>query len=321
MMGITLAKSEPQKKLYCYYCSACETVLRISREYEQPNFIIEKFDNMCPVCNARLEKSLSGKLLAKEAQPNYRVETKFAPKKNYNENLFVKASSLSSLRLGIKKIDSLIHYMRNDWILCIEGKYSKIIAEMMCVRAQLPRSKGGLDSHVIFIDGGNSSDVYLTAKYSRMFCLDTENVLRRIISSRVFTIYQLAELICYDVPKLVKDYASNIVIINDILGTFNEPELSYREASRVLKAVRDCINRIRKNDLFFLITIPSSSKYNWIVESFSDVVVRMEKKRSSILCSLVKHPFRQNGSITMFEDDFYDTGVENGENNTILQNC
>lgn len=61
---------------------------------------------------------------------------------------------------------------------------------------------------VIFIDAGggkSSSDIYQCIYFARQYYgLDIKKVLRNIMVTRAFIIYQLADLIIYQLPKFIQ---------------------------------------------------------------------------------------------------------------------
>ena len=105
----------------------------------------------------------------------------------------------------IKKIDSILDLKANG-TLCIVGeqKYTRILIERLCVHSMLPKRYGGIGpdySKVIVIDAGNCSNVYQFVDFARQYGLETKNVLRGIVVSRVFTIYQVAHLVIHSCQK------------------------------------------------------------------------------------------------------------------------
>lgn len=67
--------------------------------------------------------------------------------------------------------------------------------------------------------------------------------MRRVTTCRVFTIYQLADLVSEHLVRAAEDYAAKLVVVSDLLGTFNEPELEEREARRLRAPSRTGSNR------------------------------------------------------------------------------
>jgi hypothetical protein len=163
-----------------------------------------------------------------------------------------------------------------------------MVAEFMAFRAQLPLEVGGLDSTVLFIDGGNRSDPYFFSSFARQRGLKPVVAMRRVATCRIFTIYQLAGLISEHLAKAAEDYAAKLVVISDLLGTFNEPELEEREARRLLSAVEDGIKQV-KNSLV-LATLTSPNKYDDMIMACADTAVSLSSSGDRVEAELVKHP-------------------------------
>jgi len=61
------------------------------------------------------------------------------------------------------------------------------LSSLLCVRAQLPTQLGGLDSNVIFIDGGNTFRLYQIAKLAQIHQLNPKKVLDNISIWALYT--------------------------------------------------------------------------------------------------------------------------------------
>jgi hypothetical protein len=73
-----------------------------------------------------------------------------------------------------------------------ETRYSNALVTGLVVRSLLPRKHGGIDAeNVIVIDADNSSSPYLYVDIARQHGMHHRNVLRKVLVSRQFTIYQL----------------------------------------------------------------------------------------------------------------------------------
>jgi len=66
---------------------------------------------------------------------------------------------------------------------------------LLCVRAQLPLQLGGLETNVVFIDGGNTFRLYKVSRIAQLHQLDPKQVLERIYIGRAFTAYQMSSVI------------------------------------------------------------------------------------------------------------------------------
>jgi len=115
-----------------------------------------------------------------------------------------KFQTASGLRFDIEQTDSLAIDIGER--VCLVGKCSTPV-DRLVITALLPERHGGFGSpHVTIIDGGNQSDIYQCVDFARQYGLDIKDILRRILVSRAFTIYQLVDLITNELPKLVRRF-------------------------------------------------------------------------------------------------------------------
>ncbi len=179
----------------------------------------------------------------------------------------------------------------------LSGEASPVVAELASFRAQLPIESGGLDSAVLFIDGGNRSDPYIFSSFAKQKGVRPSIAMRRVASCRVFTFYQLASLVSEHLVRAVGDYGTRLVVITDLLGTFNEPELEEREARRVLSAVEEGIEKVKRNTLV-VTALVSPNKYDDVVSSWADTFVRLSLDGDRVSAELLKHKNRLPATAT-----------------------
>lgn len=276
---------------FVYYCSSCNCVLQVRRELG-PGPLAER----CVGCGRPLEGSVECRL-APVPEDWSDVLVRTTPPVR-NEPVFQQASTIPHFSLGFPRLDSLLRPLSEGRLVVLSGETAPTIAELAAFRAQLPIEAGGLDSAVLFIDGGNRSDPYLFSSFARQRGLKPATAMRRITSCRVFTFYQLAALISEHLVRAVEDYGTRLVVVSDILGTFNEPELEEREARRVLEAVEEGIEKVKKHALV-IATQASPNKYDTTVASWADAVVHLSVEGGRIRAELLKHRNRPAGE-TMF---------------------
>jgi hypothetical protein len=185
-------------------------------------------------------------------------------------------------------LDSLLRPFSPQRLTVLSGGAASLAAEFMAFRAQLPLEAGGLDSTVLFIDGGNRSDPYLFSSFAKQYGLKPAVAMRRVATCRVFTIYQLVDLISEHLVRAAEDYAAKLVVISDLLGTFNEPELEEREARRLLSTVEDGIKRVKNSLLLATLAVPN--KYDDIIMAWADTIVSLSSSGGRVQAELVKHP-------------------------------
>ena len=280
---------------FVYYCSSCRCVLRVRRDLGPASETIGSLNGRCMGCGCLLEGSVECRLAP---VPDDWSDVFFAaPPVQKREAIFQKASSIPHFSLGFPRLDSLLRPFSEGRMILLSGEASSIVAELAALRAQLPIESGGLDSAVLFIDGGNRSDPYLFSSFAKQRGLKPSVAMRRVASCRVFTFYQLAALVSEHLVRAAEDYGTRLVVICDILGTFNEPELEEREARRVLGAVEEGIEKVKKQALV-IATQASPSKYDGMVVSWADAQVCLSSDRDRIRAELIKHRNRLPGETT-----------------------
>jgi hypothetical protein len=170
------------------------------------------------------------------------------------------------LTFDIEKIDSSINLSTVD-CLCIVGerKYTNSILMRLCVRALISKRQGGFEStNVIFLDAGNNSDVfYKCVNFTRQYGLNIKKVLQSIMMTRAFTIYQLADLLIYELPRIIEQFNNNgnvaVVLIADLLNLFtNDPNIDLDEAIFLIKEIIISIRKTLDNTL----VVVSFQQYN-----------------------------------------------------------
>ena len=272
------------RERFVYYCSTCNCVLRVRRNLAPASQAINSLDGHCMGCRRPLEGSVECMLTpVPDDWADVFQTPQVLPKR---EALFQKASTIPHFSLGFPHLDSLLRPFSEGRLIMLSGEASSIVAELASFRAQLPIESGGLDSAALFIDGGNLSDPYTFSSFARQKGVKPSVAMRRVASCRVFTFYQLAALISEHLTHAVEDYGTRLVVISDVLGTFNEPELDEREARRVLGAVEEGIERVKRNTLV-IATLSSPNKYDDMVASWADAFVDMSLDGDTISAQLL----------------------------------
>jgi hypothetical protein len=284
------------KERFVYYCSTCACVLNVRRDLGPASETINSLNGRCKGCGRPLAGSVECRLapipedwsdvLIAEPQASQKQEVLFQP-----------ASSIPHFCLGFPRLDSLLRPLSEGRLVMFSGEASSMVAELATFRAQLPGEAGGLDSAVLFIDGGNRSDPYTFSSFAKQKGLKPAVAMRRVTSCRVFTFYQLAALVSEHLQRAAADYGTRLVVVSDVLGTFNEPELEEREARRILSAVEEGIEKTKKHALV-VATLPSTNKYDDLVASWADVLVRMSSEGGRVVAELLKHRNRLPGATT-----------------------
>jgi hypothetical protein len=276
------------KERFVYCCSSCGCILRVRRDLVPTSETVESLGGRCLGCGGLLEGNVECRLApVPDDWSDIRLTDTVSVQRRTTP--FRSASSFPHFSLGLPRLDSLLRPFSPQHLIVLSGGAASAVAELMAFRAQLPLEAGGLDSTVLFIDGGNRSDPYLFSSFARQHRLKPAVAMRRVATCRVFTIYQLADLISERLATAAVDYAAKLVVVSDLLGTFNEPELEEREARRLLSAVEGGIKRVKKSSLV-LATLASPNKYDDMIMTWADTAVSLSPSGGRVQAELVKHP-------------------------------
>lgn len=223
-----------------YLCSSCNNL--IIETYKVIDWTEITSSEECPKCGSLLS---SQTITTSTAQQTMVQKPLLRPK----------FQTASRLCFGIEKIDSVLNLEISDRV-CIVGIHSKTLVERLIISSLLPESHGGFGSeNVIIIDAGNCSDVYRCVNLAHQYGLDIKNILRRIVVSRPFTIYQLAELAVNELPKVMKRFDGKTIIVSDILHLFlNDPQVKFVEAKNILKPIMNSIHQFSRISLIIVVS-------------------------------------------------------------------
>jgi len=242
-----------------YYCGNCNSTLKEINE----NIHVSTTEP-CPFCGTILENTL-------QIRTNPQTQTK--PK-----IIFQKASKIPKLTLDISQIDSVLQFLTPGQKISISGIYTQKIVERICVRAQLPHRYGGLDTDVLLIDGANSSDLYQCVDFAQQYGLDANKILNGIISSRAFTIYQLADTIVKELQYAIKQYDVKVVVITNLLHYFtNDGYLDTNETESILKEIVETLNNIK--DCLVIVSFGAPTYYDYLFFKLFSKTIKMDNNK------------------------------------------
>ena len=169
------------------------------------------------------------------------------------------------------------------------------------MKAQLPTQLGGLQSSVIFIDGGNTFRLYQIAQLAQIHHLNPKKVLDNIFISRAFTAYQETHLIIHQLKEAIKKYNAKLVIISDIAGFFLDKDIPEVEAQRIFSHVATFLsNFARENQVIIIATYPQHAKHQEILLhnqtcARANVVLSVSRTAYARKIALEKHPYLTSG--------------------------
>jgi hypothetical protein len=171
------------------------------------------------------------------------------------QNAVVEAiSSQPVLSLNMRNVNQLFPGFAIGDFAVLHGSSSVLsLSSLLCVRAQLPVQLGGLGSNVVFVDGGNTFQLYHIARLARLHRLDPKQVLERIYISRAFTAYQITALILEKLKETIKRYGAKLAIISDIAGFFLDKDVAETEVRRVFSQVTAYLSNFAKENQIIIV--------------------------------------------------------------------
>jgi hypothetical protein len=240
----------------------------------------------CPKCGSLLSENLKRRQISQQDNSNSIT----SPSSRFH--------TVSRLGFDIKKIDSISAFKIGECISLI-GNYSKILIEILCIRALLSERHGGFGSpHVIIIDAGNSSDIYSCVNLARQYGLDLKDMLKRIVVSRPFTIYQLANLVTCELPKAVQKFDTKTIIISDMLRMFlQDSQTTIKEAMSIIKEIINSLRRISNNSsiIVSLNHTPPSEYYQMLIPYFDKCIhMTNDESDNSLLVEMSYYKKKNN---------------------------
>ena len=83
-------------------------------------------------------------------------------------------------------------------------------------------------------------------------------MLNRTIITRVFTAYQLANIVINELPKVIQQYEARLVVVSDLLDIFvRDPQIGAKEARYLINKVVNSITKTRTlEDVLVVVSIP-----------------------------------------------------------------
>ncbi len=184
------------------------------------------------------------------------------------------------------------------------------LASLLCVRAQLPIQLGGLNSNVVFVDGGNTFRLYQVARLAQVHQLDPKQALDRIYVSRAFTAYQMTALLMEHLKSAVERFNAKLVVISDIAGLFLDDDVPNEEARRVFSQVLMYLqNFARENQIILIATyLPrQNSRRNLQLHVLTcgkaNVVIALRQTKYEREFALEKHPRFILGSAELLSEN------------------
>ncbi len=293
---------------YLYSCSLCDEALVLSKLFINPRKVQLVFVNTCPGCSFDLERTLrvqssalpAGKRLftnplCKDADQLAEPDESFKAKLSKGSALV--RDTGSDLISGIEQLDEAL-VLRFGQLVSLQGEASNVLSHLFCVRAIYPLPPG-LDSDVVFVDGGNIFDSYAVSQHAFSLGLDEERTKVRVHLSRAFTHHQLSSFITEKLAPAIDRCEARLAVVSDITALYCDPDVrEKREAYDLFcRDVRFLARLAEQQSLIVIITnLQSRSKtMDAALERTAHVSARLYDRGSHTQVEITRHPFIREG--------------------------
>jgi len=289
---------------FAYFCKLCEEVLVLSRQMVNPRKVILIFNGTCPGCGFLLETVLGCEIsmipsgLDIQVNPKSIAANYLSVRSSGLEFKTTKATKLlsdrrSTLTTGIDALDRKM-MLGLGQLVALNGQASRSLSFLFCVRAGLSKP-AGLDSDVVFLDGGNSFDPYLISEHALKHEISPEEALARIHLSRAFTFHQVSSLISEKLPHALEQFNAKLIVVSDMTLLYCDPDIKDRqEAIEIFRRnIRSLAALAEQKSVLILTTNLQSrnNRMNSILLHTAHVSARLDDKSTFTELILDRHPF------------------------------
>ncbi|TMI34127.1 hypothetical protein E6H27_02605 [Candidatus Bathyarchaeota archaeon] len=293
---------------FLYSCNLCDETLVLSKLFINPRKVQLAFSNICPGCGFELDKTL--KVQASTLPLGRRFLTNpvckapeqlIEPSESFEARLSRGSTLLrdvrSDLPSGIELLDQIL-VLRFGQLVTLHGEASNGLSHLLCIRAVYPLPPG-LDSDVVFVDGGNVFDVYTVSRHAFSLGLDQEKTKLRIHLSRAFTHHQLSGFITERLAGAIDECAARLAIVSDITALYCDPDVKEkREAFDLFsKNIRSLATLAEQRNMIIVVTNLQSRR-----QAMDDVLARtahvsaiLQDNGTHTQLTVTRHPFIPTG--------------------------
>ena len=289
---------------FLYSCSLCDEILVLSKLFINPRKVQLVFLDTCPGCGFELEKTLKvqpsalpqGKRLltnmfCKNAEELFEPGEPLEAKVSRGSTLL--RDGRSDLTTGIGLLDEVL-VLRFGQLVILQGEPSNALSHLLLVRAINPLPLG-LDSDVVFVDGGNVYDAYTVSRHAFSLGLDRERTKLRIHLSRAFTHHQLSSLITEKLAPAIDRCDARLAIISDITALYCDQDVKEKKEAFDLfsRDIRSLAILAEQRNMIIVITnLQSRSKaMDNALERTAHVSATLHDKGAFTQVKLTRHPF------------------------------
>lgn len=202
------------------------------------------------------------------------------------------------LAFGLSEIDKAFKgFELGEFAVLYGHPLCTFLAFLLCVRSQLPKKRKGLDSTVIFNDGGNSFDPYTISAIAKEHGFEPESVLDKIFISRAFTAYQLAALIFEKSKEALSKYRSKLLVISEISTLFLDKDIPKTESRDIFNKLAGFLANLASEKKIIVLATCIPRSYSMrslfldsVLMSRASTLIAIKERKAGLKFCLEKHP-------------------------------
>jgi len=220
-------------------------------------------------------------------------------------------TSEQALSFGVQSIDRTFPGFKPGDLAVLYGhSFWKTLIFRLCVKCQLSREKGGFNSSIIFLDGGNTFNPFLISAVAREFGLNPKSTLERMFVSRAFTAYQLSALVLETLEDALKHYRSKLVLISEITSLFLDRDVPSKEALAIFnKMMFHLADLATRQNIIVTATCSKGERSKRLVflESIllgkASTIARVTESRGTLQLTVQNHCFPESVAIDISHNE------------------
>jgi hypothetical protein len=196
------------------------------------------------------------------------------------------------LHTGVAWLDEKIYGFERPQTVLLDGPddFIRGLTSMICVEALT-----NFDRELVFLDGGNSVDLFGIARICRSRGEDAQSVLSRMTVSRAFTAYQFAELVNNKLEGIIEETGASTLVVSSFVDLFLDKDMAWSESFQLMKRSLVRIGEIAaKHELVAVITnrdllkIRGKRSLRKLMYAIPDRAVVFEERKAGMLVTVPK---------------------------------
>jgi hypothetical protein len=294
---------------YLYSCNLCEEALVLSKLFINPRRVQLVFQNTCPGCGFELEKTLKvdlstvpvgRRLFTNQAcrDADLLAELDESFEKGLSRGSALLRDVRSDLTSGLQLLDQTL-VLRFGQLVGLQGDPSNALSHLFCVRAVYPLPPG-LDSDVVFVDGGNVFNAYSVSQYASGLRMDQDVTKERIHLSRAFTHHQLSGFINEKLERAVEASEAKLAIVSDMTALYCDPDVKEKKEALDLfrKDVRYLADLAEQLKMIIIVSNHQSRSkaMDSALERTAHVSAKLKDNGAYTQLTVTRHPFMRETS-------------------------